>query len=67
MSKPTVWFSGDAHEWWIDDIDPLTAARKVEQHPDAVNVTNAWDILDTMYLDRLMVQAGRVPWPTKHD
>lgn len=57
--RPTIWHATETGEWWMDDADPLTAAKKVAEHLDAMHVTNAYDVLDAKFIAQLARDAHR--------
>ena len=44
---------------WMERKDPLTNYEWLKRHPDAINVTNAYEVLPLKTIIRLMDQSGR--------
>lgn len=55
----TIWHSPEHRKWWMEPRDPVSAAEIVLQYPDAIDVTNAYDVLPLHFIEQLMSDAGR--------
>ena len=55
---PTIWYS-PARESWMEHKDPRLAREKLAKYPDAINITNAYEIYSPEFIRYLCVEAGR--------
>jgi len=56
--NPVVWYSPGSRYWWMAPADALTAIQIILQYPDAIDVTNAYDVLPAEFIVTLKSRAG---------
>lgn len=49
-----IWYSPEARIWWMDPRNLREAVRIVRLCPDAIHVTNAYEMLDLEFVADLM-------------
>ncbi len=54
LEGAVIWYSPSKNYWWMESTDAYKAACKVEQFPDAIHVTNAYEVLDPDFVHKLM-------------
>lgn len=52
-----IWHSVSEDHWWMEPPNAQTAREILRRHPDAIRVTNAYDVLSLDVLQQLMDEA----------
>lgn len=63
-----IWYDPEPCLWWMDDRDAIVARERIQCHPAAIHVTNAWLDFEIEFLEQLAGEAhwlegGRRGWP----
>lgn len=53
-----IWYSPFTDEWWMEPDDRAIQRFWLESHPDAINVTNAYDVLAPSFITQLRQEAA---------
>lgn len=53
----SIWYDDEARTWWMNDRDPRVAHERLVRHQGAVHVTNAYEVLDVSFLEKLAREA----------
>lgn len=59
VDRPTIWYSPSRKCWWMEHRDPLVARAMLAHVDDAIDVTNALDVLQPEFIAALRKGAGR--------
>lgn len=60
MNRPVIWYSPEARHWWMEPDDAWAAMQIIRQHPDAIHVTNAYDVLPPEFVAHLKRFQGHI-------
>lgn len=50
---PPIWYFESSKKWWMESGTPRKVAEILREHVDAINVTNAYSVLDPRFIAKL--------------
>jgi len=54
-----IWYFEESGQWWMEPTDKAKKREVLASHVDAIHVTNAYDVLDPLFVRKLIIESGR--------